>query len=87
MNIQNEDLPDESDSSDEDFDPGIKEDDVSEVDSDGEPEEPLSGDEESNTRSKIKKRKKGMPKKKKDSNKESIECGKFLLLSNLNWKH
>ncbi|CAG9822853.1 unnamed protein product [Phaedon cochleariae] len=44
MNV--DELPDESDSSDEDYDPGKQEDAPSEVDSDGEPEDILSGSEE-----------------------------------------
>lgn len=55
MNIQN-DLPDESDTSDEDYDPQIKEDEVSEVDSDGDPEEPFSDGGISRCKSKTKKK-------------------------------
>lgn len=56
MNI--EDLPDESDSSDEDYVPVVKPDEqVSEVDSDGDPEDPLS-DAENTTKIKGKKRRK-----------------------------
>lgn len=78
MNMQ-DDLPDESDSSDEDYDPGIKVDEVSEVESDGEPEEPLS-DCEQNKKSKSKKRKKGKLKAKKDTKIKLNENGKFLSL-------
>lgn len=43
MNMNIEELPDESDSSDEDYVPGAKpEEQVSEVESDGDPEDPLS---------------------------------------------
>lgn len=56
MNI--EDLPDESDSSDEDYVPGVKPDEqVSEVESDGDPEDPLS-DAENTAKTKGKKRRK-----------------------------
>lgn len=73
MNIQ--DLPDESDTSDEDYDPGLKEDVVSEVESDGDPEEPLSDNEE--TTFKSKKRRKGKRKAKKSSKAKLNERGKF----------
>lgn len=74
MNIQ-DDLPDESDTSDEDYDPGIKEDDVSEVESDGDVEEPLSDNEESKPKSK--KIRKGKPKAKKHFSKKNLKNGKI----------
>lgn len=76
MNIQ-DDLPDESDTSDEDYDPGLKEDEVSEVESDGDPEEPFSDNEESKSRSK--KRRKVKTKAKKNSIEKSNENGKLIL--------
>lgn len=75
MNIQ-DDLPDESDTSDEDYDPGVKEDDVSEVESDGDLEEPLSDNQESKSQSK--KVKRGKPKAKKPSSKKNVKNGDVL---------
>lgn len=75
MNIQ-DDLPDESDTSDEDYDPGIKEDDVSEVESDGDFEELLSDNEDSKSQSK--KVKRGKPKGKKQSSKKNVKNGEVL---------
>lgn len=77
MNIQDNELPDVSDSSDEDYDPGIKEEEVSEIESDGDEEEPLSGSEE--TKSKTKRTKKGKTKAKKRAPKEVNESGEFFL--------
>lgn len=75
MNIQ-DDLPDESDTSDEDYDPGVKEDDVSEVESDGDLEEPLSDNQESKSHSK--KVKRGKLKAKKPSSKKNVKNGDVL---------
>lgn len=61
MNI--EDLPEDSDTSDDDYVPAGKED-VSEIESDGDPEEPLSDSEESKSRNKRTK-KAGSKRKKK----------------------
>lgn len=73
MNIQN-DLPDESDTSDEDYDPGIKEDEVSEIDSDGDVEEPLSDNEELKCKSRrVKKRKSKIKKQSHNTVNESKE--------------
>lgn len=77
MNIQNDDLPDVSDSSDEDYDPGIKEEEVSEVESDGDEEEPLSDSEASKRKSK--RTKKGKTKIKKRAPKEINESSEFLV--------
>lgn len=82
MNI--DDLPDESDSSDEDYVPGAKpEDQVSEVESDGDPEDPLS-DTENTTKtngSKGKKRRKrtNQAKKRSKVTEESLEESKLHL--------
>lgn len=76
MNIQDNDLPDVSDSSDEDYDPGIKEEEVSEVDSDGDEEEPLSDNEASKPKSE--RTKKGKTKTKKRAQKEIKQSGEFL---------
>lgn len=63
MNIA--DLPDDSDTSDEDYVPGGKpEEVVSEVESDGDPEEPLSDTDDLDTRTKKRKKKTGKSKKK-----------------------
>lgn len=77
MNIQHDDLPDVSDSSDEDYDPGIKEEEVSEVDSDGDEEEPLSENEASKPKSK--RTKKGKTKTKNRAPKEINESGEFVI--------
>lgn len=64
MNIA--DLPDDSDTSDEDYVPGSKpEEVVSEVESDGDPEDPLSDSESANKGTKRRKRKHGTKKKMK----------------------
>lgn len=82
MNV--EDLPDETDSSDEEYVPGGKpEEQVSEVESDGDPEDPLSDPEEDNGKtvsSKGKKRRKrtNQPKKRSRNSQESVEKGAFI---------
>lgn len=77
MNI--EEFPEESDSSDEDYVPGAKpEDQVSEVESDGDPEEPLSDaehDAKTNSRRGKKRRKRGDRAKKKSKSIEDDENG------------
>lgn len=75
MNIA--DLPDDSDTSDEDYVPGEKpEEVVSEVDSDGDPEDPLSDTEDFGKRNK-KRKKKSLKARKKQKNDLNISGNLF----------
>lgn len=70
MNSQ-DDLPDESDTSDEDYNPAAKEDDVSEIESDGDPEEPYSDCEENTTNTRKRKTSNSKTKKSKCNSNEN----------------
>lgn len=75
MNI--EDLPDDSDTSDEDYVPNIKEDIPSEVDSDGELEERLSDSETSEKRGQNRKKKSSKVKKKLKNSSEQATNSRY----------
>lgn len=77
MNV--EEFPEDSDTSDEEYIPGAKpEEVVSEVDSDGEPEDPLS-DSEASPKKKRRKTKKGARSKK--LKKESTNSGEYIAIN------
>lgn len=69
-----EEFPEDSDSSDEDYVPGSKpEEVVSEVDSDGDPEDPLSETEDLGTRNQKRRKKTGKSRRKKTKTTEKSE--------------
>lgn len=78
MNI--EDLPDDSDTSDDDYIPNTKEDIPSEVDSDGEPEELLSDSENSEKRGQKRKKKSSKIKKKPKNSSQQAGNSRYYYL-------